>query len=153
MQPVPIFREFLSYWLPPLLGMTAILGLSGDLGSSSNTLVLVQWLLSWIPFLGPAQIEMIHGLLRKGGHMLSYGLLYFLWFRAFQGHLGFGRVKAFLWALTLCLLVATMDEGHQSLLASRRGSFEDVALDMAGSTLAAVITPLLWSPPGKILLP
>jgi VanZ family protein len=142
-------REFLSYWLPPLLGMTAILGLSGDLGASAHTLDLVKWLLSWVPFLSPARIPAIHDLLRKGGHVLTYGPLYFLWFRAFQGHLGLGGKRAFLWSLGLCLMVAMMDEGHQSLVPSRTGSFRDVGLDLGGATLGAVITPLFWSPPAR----
>ena len=146
MRPWPLVRDLLSYWLPPFLGVAAILTLSGDLGSSSQTLSLLQRLLSWVPYLSPAHLEVFNVALRKGGHVLSYGVLYFLWFRAFQGQRGYGRGRALLCSLALCLAVAAMDEGHQALLSSRTGSLRDVALDLGGSTLGAVLTLLLWSP-------
>ena len=82
MRPWPLVRELLSYWLPPFLGVTAILVFSGDLGASPRTLNLVRLLLSWVPYLRPADLEVINTALRKGGYVLSYGVLFFLWFRA-----------------------------------------------------------------------
>jgi VanZ family protein len=123
-----------------------MLALSGDLGSSNNTGKLLQWLL---PTLSPAHFELIHFYLRKGvGHIGDYGFLYFLWFRAFRAHLGYRGGRAFLWSLGLCLAMALLDEGHQSLLASRTGCLGDVGLDLAGSCGAALI--LRFSgPPGQ----
>jgi VanZ family protein len=143
-----LFRvtDFLLYWLPPLVWTGSILTLSGDLGSSRNTLSLLKGLLSWLPFLTPAGIEVINGYLRKAGHALAYGSLYFLWFRAFRGQGHYGRGRAFLWSLSLCLLLAIADEGHQSFLASRSGSLKDVALDLLGAGLGALLTLAFWHP-------
>jgi len=146
LRPWPLVRELLSYWLPPFLGVTAILVFSGDLGASPRTLNLVRLLLSWVPYLRPADLEVINTALRKGGYVLSYGVLFFLWFRAFRGHRGYGRGLALLCSLAWCLAVAAMDEGHQFLVASRTGSLRDVSLDLAGSTLGAVLTLGCWSP-------
>jgi len=146
LRPWPPVRDFLSYWLPPFLGVAVILTLSGNLGSSVHTLRLLQRLLSWVPYLGPAQLEVLNVVLRKAGHVLGYGVLYFLWFRAFQGHRGYGRGQALLFSLALCVAVAAMDEGHQFLLSSRTGNIRDVALDLGGSALGAVLTLFLWSP-------
>lgn len=88
---------------------------------------------------------MIHGYLRKAGHFLGYAFLYFLWFRAFQGHLRYGLKKSFLLALGLSLGLALADEGHQEILASRSSSLWDVALDMSGVFLAALICATLWN--------
>ena len=121
--------------------------LSGDLGSSGNTLSLVRWLLSWmIPSLSPAQVLVIHGYLRKCGHVFAYGVLYFLWFRAFQGNLHYSPKKSFLWALGLSLLLALADEGHQSLYQARTGGLGDVGLDFSASLLAALLTAISWRP-------
>jgi VanZ family protein len=123
-----------------------MLALSGDLGSASNTGRLLHWLL---PTLSPAQFELVHFYVRKGvGHIGDYGFLYFLWFRAFRAHLGYRSGRAFLCSLGLCLAVALLDEGHQSLLTSRTGSLRDVGLDLAGSCGAALI---LWfsGPPAQ----
>ena len=123
-----------------------MLALSGDLGSANNTRKLLQWLL---PTLSPAHFKLIHFYLRKAvGHVGNYGFLYFLWFRAFRTDLGYRGGRAFLWSLGLCLAMALLDEGHQSLLTSRTGSLRDVGLDLAGSSGAALI---LWfsGPPGQ----
>jgi VanZ family protein len=136
---LPQGRKFLGSWLPPLVWCGVMLALSGDLGSASNTGRLLHWLL---PTLSPAQFELVHFYVRKGvGHIGDYGFLYFLWFRAFQAHLGYRGGRAFLWSLGLCLAMALLDEGHQSLLTSRSGSLRDVGLDLAGSCGAALI---LW---------
>ncbi|MDP3182871.1 MAG: VanZ family protein [Desulfobaccales bacterium] len=138
--------EFISYWVPPILFGFSILALSGDWGSAGHTLGLVKWLLSWLPFLSSDQIDLIHGYLRKAAHVLVYGTLYFLWFRAYQGHWRYSLQRAFFWSLGFCVLVAMLDEGHQALLASRTGCIADVALDSAGSTLGAMITLAFWTP-------
>lgn len=142
-----LFRvtDLLLYWFPPLLWTAAILTLSGDLGSYRNTLGLLEGLLSWLP-LTAAAIEALNSYLRKAGHAVAYGSLYFLWFRAFRGQRGFGPGRAFLWSLALCLLLAVMDEGHQSFLASRTGSFRDVALDLGGAGLGALLSLAFWHP-------
>jgi VanZ family protein len=42
--------------------------------------------------------------------------------------------------------MALLDEGHQSLLASRSGSLRDVGLDLAGSSGAALILTIFRTP-------
>ena len=97
---LPKGRIFLRYWLPVLVWCGVMLALSGDLGSDNNTGKLLHWLL---PTLSPAHFELIHFYLRKGvGHIGDYGFLYFLWFRAFRGGLGYRGGRAFLWSLGLC---------------------------------------------------
>jgi len=76
-------------------------------------------------------------------------LMYFLWFRAFRGHLGTPPGRAFLYALGLCLLVSMTDEGRQTLAKTRGGSGYDVLLDLSGSSLAALITFAVWTPRPK----
>ena len=134
----------LGYWLPPLLWGAGVLAMSGDWGSAKHTLKLMKWLLSWVPSLSPAQIKLIHFYFRKAGHVLSYGILYVLWFRAFRGSLRYRLRKSFFWALGFCLIVALVDEGRQSLLTSRTGSIRDVALDLGGALLAGTLTGIFW---------
>ncbi|MFZ5452482.1 MAG: VanZ family protein [Thermodesulfobacteriota bacterium] len=72
--------DFLYYWLPPLLWLGAILSLSGDPGSANNTRIILNWLLSWFPSLSLTQVDLLRFYLRKTGHAVAYGFLYFLWF-------------------------------------------------------------------------
>lgn len=131
-------RQFCLYWLPPLLLSGGILLLSGNLGSSENTKRLLAWVLSWFPYEEMLWPEQGQGLLRKIGHVTVYVSLSWLWFRAFQSHFG-GRLRTVvLFSLGLCLLIALMDEGRQSLVASRTGSLWDVALDFGAALLTAL---------------
>ncbi|MBI4643376.1 MAG: VanZ family protein [Deltaproteobacteria bacterium] len=134
----PSVRQFCFYWLPPLLFTGGILTLSGDLGSSARTQELIKWFFSWIPFLELEQLQEGHGYLRKAGHVMAYGSLYWLWFRAFLWRFSPRLRPAILWSLGFCLLTAMMDEGHQALEASRQGRILDVALDFGAAALAAL---------------
>jgi VanZ family protein len=144
---------FLHYWLPPILWALAIIVMSGDVGSAQSSLGLLKWLLDWFVALKPRQIEVVNFYLRKTGHAVAYGLMYFLWFRAFRSHLGIAKGRAFLYALGLCLLVSMTDEGHQSFTKTRGGSGYDVLLDLCGSSLAALITFAVWTPRTKAATP
>jgi VanZ family protein len=123
--------------------------MSGDLGAGKNTLGILKWLLSGLVALEPAQLKVINFYVRKTGHFLAYGLMYFLWFRAFRGSGDYGPWRACLWSLGCCLGFALMDEGHQRFALSRGASVYDVILDMSGAGLAALITGAAWTPAPK----
>jgi VanZ family protein len=137
----------LWYWLPPLAWCGMVLGLSGDLGSSQHTYGILKWVLSWFPPVSPAQVNLIHFYVRKTiGHFGNYAFVYFLWFRAFRGQMGYQPGRAFLWSLGFCLSLALLDEGHQALFPSRGSRILDVALDLAGASTAALITSIFRTP-------
>ena len=120
--------------------------MSGDVGSEKNSLGILKWLLSGSVALEPAQLKMINFYVRKTGHVLAYGLMYFLWFRAFRGHADYGPWRACLWSLGFCLFYSSIDEGRQWFYPSRGASIRDVILDMSGASLAALITAAVWRP-------
>jgi VanZ family protein len=109
---------------------------------------------SWLGMLfhsifGPvprATILFWNHILRKTGHVFGYGMLSFLLFRAWRTTLHPAPLLAwtFPWARAAFLatvLVATLDEWHQTTIPSRTGSFDDALLD----TSAAVAVQLwLW---------
>ncbi len=145
---LPFWRkpDLLYYWAPPLFWGLAILALSGDWGAGKNTYGLLQWLLSGWKELTPAQVKLINFYLRKTGHVLAYGLLYLLWFRAFRMQAGYGPWGGCLCSLAACLLFSSSDEGRQWYYSSRTGSIWDVYLDLSGSGLAALLTFAAWRP-------
>ena len=120
--------------------------MSGDLGSGKNTLSIIKWFFSWFVALTPAQLNLANFYARKTGHALAYGLMYFLWFRAFRGHANYGPWRACLWSLGCCLCYASMDEFRQRFFPSRGPSVYDVLLDMSGAGLAALVTAAVWTP-------
>jgi VanZ family protein len=123
--------------------------MSGDLGSWKNSLGILKWLLSWFVDQEPAQLKMINFYARKTGHVMAYGCMYFLWFRAFRSQAHYGPWRACLWSLGFCLFYASMDEGRQWFVVTRGGSISDVLLDMSGACLAALIAAAFWTPGPK----
>jgi VanZ family protein len=70
--------------------------------------------------------------LRKAAHMVEFGLLWWLWWRA----LGFRRAGL---AAAVTLAYAATDELHQTTVPGRDGSAADWAIDAAGVGLAGAL--------------
>ena len=102
---------------PPLLLMAVIFGLSAqpDLGTGLGT---------W------------DTILRKGAHMAEFGLLWWLWWRAFG-------CRWPLAAAAITLAYAASDEFHQRFVDGRHGSPVDWLIDAAGVAVAIALTRLV----------
>jgi VanZ family protein len=74
-------------------------------------------------------------IVRKLGHMFVYGLLWFLWWRAFGGRHAVA-------AAAITILYAVTDELHQATVAGRHGAVTDVLIDAAG--VAAAMLAVHW---------
>jgi VanZ family protein len=125
--------------------MALILWFSSDTGSAEHT---GGWLLPilgvLVPWATPAQLDMLHTLARKGGHVTEYAILAALWLRALvRGRAG--RPAAAAWiAFAVSLGWAILDETYQSFFPSRTASATDVAIDGTGALLAVVVGHLGW---------
>jgi VanZ family protein len=69
---------------------------------------------------------------RKLVHMIEYGLLWWLWCRAFRF-----RMRGAVIAASITLAFAATDEFHQTFVHGRNGSPTDWAIDAAGVAIAA----------------
>jgi len=135
----------LKYWLPPALWMAVIMVLSSDVGSAEHT---GRWLVPLLRLLAPSatptQLDALHGLVRKAGHLTEYAMLAALWYRAFaRGRHLTPRAAATI-AFAICLVWAILDEARQSLEPSRTASIKDVAIDAIGALLAMLVAILGW---------
>jgi VanZ family protein len=135
----------LKHWLPPVLWMAIIVTLSSDVASAEHTehwfVPLLRFLASWAT---PTQIEAMHGLVRKGGHLTEYAVLASLWYRAFARGRPLSSRSAASVALAISLVWAVVDETRQSFVPSRTASVKDVALDGIGASLAMLVATLGW---------
>jgi VanZ family protein len=95
---------------PPLVLMAIMFALSATPDLNSG--------LGWIDLVG-----------RKIVHMVEYGLLFLLWWRAL-------RWRAPLAAAAIAIGYALTDEVHQHFVHGRVGAPHDVAIDTAGVALA-----------------
>lgn len=79
--------------------------------------------------------------IRKCAHMFEYAVLFWLtrWSALTIRRPTF--IVPGMLASVICLLYAASDEYHQSFVPGRSGQAQDVAVDMAGSLIAAFLVP------------
>jgi VanZ family protein len=136
------FMRFVKYWLPLLLWLGVIFLGSTDLMSVEHTSRFIVPFLRWLkPDISPDTLASIHFIVRKCAHLSEYAILALLWFRAAISVTNSKRSLSILCVSVWigCLFVATMDEFHQSFVASRGPSIRDVMIDGAGAIVGLLI--------------
>ena len=141
-------HHLLKAWIAAVLWLIVIAIESSAYLSAQNTSRILYPLLHFLFGLSHSRFEYWHFFIRKGGHVFGYGLLSILLFRAWRESLpAVGNPKwTFRWAnisVLGTLLVASLDELHQSFLPSRTGCVQDVILDTCAG-IAAQILVFLW---------
>jgi VanZ family protein len=140
------FRLCLRLWLPVLVWMTLVFSFSADGESNRHSSRFFEPILHWLfPQMPSAQVEAIHHLIRKCGHLTEYAILALLLWRAIRQSAG-NLPRPWHWGevgLTLaCVwLYAAGDELHQVFVPGRTGQVSDVFIDTAGGALALLA---LW---------
>jgi VanZ family protein len=137
-----------KHWLPVIIWMGFIFVMSTDLGSSEHTSRLIEPFLRWLnPEITPATVDLVHTLVRKGGHLTEYAVLALLVLRAMTISWRTRQTGKHWQAAGLALLVAAAyaatDEFHQSFVPGRTASVYDVLIDTSGAC-AALAAALLW---------
>jgi VanZ family protein len=108
---------FILYWLPPIIWMVVIFYLS----SRPRFSITHKFVLDFAIF--------------KILHMIEYGLLYFLFFRAFYKTSQLYLTQQFILSFLLALFYAITDEFHQLFVPTREGKIRDIIIDMGGIIL------------------
>jgi VanZ family protein len=118
-----------------ILWIGVILFASGDYFSATQS---GSWLSALLGFFHVPEHHFVtaHLIVRKSAHLIEYGVLGLLAYRAFQCTWRDWRVhRWWLGGLAVSLLCALLDEFHQSTILSRTGSIADVLIDAAGASL------------------
>ncbi len=141
-------KSLLKYWLPVLFWLGLIFVGSTDMLSAEHTSRFLVPFLRWLdPRISPATLNSIQMIIRKLGHVTEYAILATLLWRALRG----GRVlkssmsSLFAVALIGCAAFAASDEFHQSFVASRTSSSNDVMIDICGALIGLTICVALAS--------
>ena len=139
------FRNF-RYWVPVFLWMSFIFWMSTGTFSAENTSLIIEPLFHFLmPSISPEQMQLVHGLIRKSGHITEYFILGILLFRAFRG--ASKELQGLRWGFSsfaVVLLYAVSDEFHQSFVLTRTASLFDVGIDIVGGVLAQGVS-ILWT--------
>ena len=135
--PPPPRRSRLWRYLPLMLWMALIFTASTHLGRPENSEAIVDPILH---FLGVKNIDGVHILVRKAGHVAEYVVLALLlaYFCLSSSRVTLRRWW-FLFALLGVLIYASTDEFHQTFVPERVGSVRDVMLDTASGAVALSI--------------
>lgn len=141
-------HQVLKAWIAAILWLIVIAIESSALLSSHNTSRFLYPLLHYIFGLDFFRFQHWHFYIRKGGHIFGYATLSILLFRAWRETLPAAGDEKWTWrwaniALLGTILVASLDEWHQSLLFSRTGRWQDVVLDSCAG-VAAQILVFFW---------
>lgn len=134
-------RDFIKYWLPVIIWMCVIFWMSTGTFSSEQTSQFIIPLLNFLfPWFSPQDADLIHGLIRKSGHVTEYFILGLLSFRAFRGESSqIWRLRWTVFGTVVVVLFAMSDEFHQSFVASRTSSYVDVGIDSVGGILSQIV--------------
>ena len=130
-------------WWPAAVWVVLIAIESTDYLSSDNTgNMLYRFLTRLFGHIDLGQFLVFHHYLRKGGHVLGYGILTLLLLRGLRAT--FNQVHAWVWrtgwfALMGTVIVASMDELHQYFIPSRTGKPSDVLLDSIAGLIFLLI--------------
>lgn len=106
-----------------------------------NTSRIVRPLLLWLfPDISEARIQLAHLLMRKAAHFGEYAILGWLAARAFttSSH-DLLRRYWFFGGLLIVVFQATLDEYHQSFVATRTGSPYDSLIDIVGGLFGLTV--------------
>jgi VanZ family protein len=78
-------------------------------------------------------------ILKKAAHLIEYGILAFLLWRALSRGRGATPRSALVTAFVVSVLYAASDEYHQSFVPGRNGTPVDVGIDAIGALVALLV--------------
>jgi VanZ family protein len=120
-----------------VLWMVVISGFSTAAFSIVQTGRLLMPILHWgLPDASPATLVMIHLGMRKAMHLVEFGILALLWYRALAISGAGWTVRAAMMVLVLSVSFAALDELHQTLVPGRTAAVRDIGWDGLGAALA-----------------
>ena len=111
----------LGLWIPPVLWAYLIFHFSSGSIPIASTVY-------WQDFA-----------VKKTGHVLLFGFLAILLYRALRGE-GVERKKAAIWAVIISAFYGATDEYHQMFTQGREARIRDVFIDGMGSGVAVFLT-------------
>ena len=139
------WRSMCWRFAPPLLWMLIIGGLSTAVFSIVQTgRILMPILQCLLPSASPETLDLLHAVIRKGMHLLEFGVLALLWYRALSRSRTIWHGRMAVMALILVVSYAGLDEIHQLFVPGRTGTVMDVGWDSLGAAFALTVRHAIW---------
>ncbi|MBZ5568472.1 MAG: VanZ family protein [Acidobacteriia bacterium] len=155
-------------WAPALLWLAVIAWESTPYASSDDTGDVFSSIIGFFDLhIALAQLQLINEVARKAGHFAGYAILSLLMLRAWWTTLMLPRwakqlpswkamlrswsARAAAIALASTVVVAALDEWHQTMLPERTGTMRDVALDAMAAACVQLLLIAVSDARGKFL--
>lgn len=141
--PAAIGRRLWRY-VPLLLWLMVIFNASGGRASAANTSRVFGPLLRWFfPNISEDEVYVVHVLIRKLAHLVTYAILALLAARAsLTSSQAFLRANWFTFSFALVAVWSLLDEYRQSFSSARTGTIYDSLLDIVGGGTALLLIKL-----------
>jgi VanZ family protein len=150
----PERQNLIKAWIAAILWLIVIAIESTAYLSAHNTSRILYPLFHFLFGMDWEHFRVWHFYIRKTGHVIGYGILSILLFRAWKATLPSAtRANWTLrWSVIAVLgtaIVASLDEWHQSFIPSRTGRWQDVVLDACAGIAAQILIFWWWKNSGK----
>ncbi len=139
-----MWHERLMRYVPLFIWISVIFALSSGQASMSETSRFIRPVLEFLfPMASDETMLWVLKAIRKLAHVFIYATLALFAARAFYGSSIFLRRYWFAASTLLILIIASIDETHQSFTSSRTGTVWDVLIDLC-SGIAMIIIILIF---------
>jgi VanZ family protein len=140
----PRQKQILKAWIPSLVWLTFIAIESTAWLSSNNTSRFLYPIFHFLTGVTRQRFAVWNFYIRKSGHFVGYftlsSLLFFSWRATFLDLKNRRWTVRWAWdAWLMTVLVATLDEWHQTFIPSRTGTFHDSVLDSSAALIAQIL--------------
>lgn len=115
---MPKLQKLVNYWIPPILWALVIFSFSS------------------MQVTGTVDVYWKDFILKKSAHIIEYGILAILLYRAFVNS-NIPKQKALFLSILIAGLYGVSDEFHQSFTPGREPRLRDVVIDTIGATIGA----------------
>lgn len=135
-------KEILKVWIAAGLWLIVIAIESTKYMSTVYTGRFLYPILHFLFGIDHARFMIWHHYIRKTGHFVGYFILSFLMFRAWRETLPRTARWTFRWAaiaFVVSVVVASLDEWHQTFIPTRTGLVSDVMLDSCAAMVAQIV--------------
>lgn len=133
-------KKYLAVWIPVAFMCVVIFLFSRDRMSEAHSQYLLSTLLSLFHADTPRNLAECAYPFRKLAHIIVYGLLALITYRALRGGRPAGFYPAFAFrSVVFCLLYAASDEFHQIFVPGRGPAVHDALLDGLAATFIMVL--------------
>src|SRR5712692_7556865 len=124
-------RSTFRLWTPAILWTAVILAASSASFSSANTGGFLEKLIHSIvgDWVNPTLITILHFTIRKMSHVVEYGILSILVYRAVRADRQGWDIRWALAAILFAAVVGSLDEWHQAFVPGRTATVWDTVVD------------------------